>query len=980
MTVAKPRKPQLVGRDDVLAALAEERDSSTIAGRTVIVAGEAGIGKTMLIRVFGEESRRCGFAVVEGACVEIERRRPFGAFVEVLASCIRGFGMQRIRGLITEHALYLKPLLGETMGDAPAGSQTPEDRYRIHGSMLALVESLARSRPMIMIVEDLHWADDASLELFAYLARRIRHKPVLLIGTYRSDEVDRRHPLRPTLGELANARVTRELTLPRLGAAATLEILRATTEAGRMPVRLLHEVAGLIHRKCDGNPLFVDETIRLLTDAETLTFGEEDWTAVRARVEKAVPRSISDVTLARVAGLSSDAQRLLATAAVVGEAVDLALTAAVMELPEAQLLDLLHEAITAGILIETDDGIRFRHALTREAIRLSLLTWDRRRLHRGVAEEMERRAAGPDELAYHFDEAGLAERAVDYYEQAAQAAAALTPAGAARALERAIDLTEEGDVRRPRLYTRLSDFLLYDGRTGQAERTAIAAMKLTERSGDLVAKSEAMVALASVYREGEDWEKNRAVLTSLRELVEPQGDSATLARVYTELGLCVLPIDGAEALRLIERAIDVAEAIDARNELVFALQMRGVALFMQDRSGESLPVLERALQLARSVAVPRQMRSVMENLKDAHSEFGDEAPEMERQRREEVRSFDRLHGVRAPRVLGQELEWLFADGDWDGLLRRSVEVDERAPSLMAQTQLYVAVISVAREGLHTADRLRSAYSDLVAVGRPDKAALAFELALLLAEQPGDVVELAVRMGAPLPTRWADPDERGLAALVGGIAARVTGDHEAARQLSAVALEPRLYLKRRRYDACVAFVRAEIAREHGDLVDAVRGYAEAAALSRGRIEWSSSWFESLAHLCRAEVQLQRGGDAAKGAAQHDFDAGLGYWRDAKATYYLQLLCDRAHRLGLDFPTDGLPRQRAPTESDPLTKRQREIALLVAEGLTNREIGERMTLSVRTVESHVEQIRAKLGFHTRAQIAAWVTERYGGVRVS
>jgi DNA-binding NarL/FixJ family response regulator len=131
---------------------------------------------------------------------------------------------------------------------------------------------------------------------------------------------------------------------------------------------------------------------------------------------------------------------------------------------------------------------------------------------------------------------------------------------------------------------------------------------------------------------------------------------------------------------------------------------------------------------------------------------------------------------------------------------------------------------------------------------------------------------------------------------------------------------------------------------------------------------------------ADVRLELGGHAAKEAAQRDFDAALQYWLDAKATFYLHLMQERARLMGLAFPVDALPEDRRPKESDQLTKRQREIALLVADGMTNREIAERMSLSVRTAESHVEQIRTKLGFHTRAQIAAWVTERYGAARIN
>ncbi len=190
--------PVLIGRDVELARLdALLRESLDRHGRTALVSGEAGIGKTALVHRFVQQARQLGARVLSGECTEIDARRPLGPFMDIARATNR-------------------------LASLPIGEKATAatDRYRLYSAFTSLLADLARERPTVIVIEDLHWADEASLELFPYLARKLRDVPLLLLATYRSDELHRRHPLRPVLAELSRNRIAHDIALRRLDGAS----------------------------------------------------------------------------------------------------------------------------------------------------------------------------------------------------------------------------------------------------------------------------------------------------------------------------------------------------------------------------------------------------------------------------------------------------------------------------------------------------------------------------------------------------------------------------------------------------------------------------------------------------------------------------------------------------------------------------------------------------------------------------------------
>src|SRR2546430_5678554 len=263
--------PVLIGRETEMGRLgALLRESLTGHGRTVLVSGEAGVGKTAVLRQFVQQARREGARVLWGECTEIDARRPFGPFMDIARAANR------------VASLPVAPPDAATAGG---------DRYRLYSAFTALLADMARERPIVIVIEDLHWADEASLELFPHLARKLRDVPLLLIGTYRSDELHRRHPLRPVLAELSRNRAADDIALRRLSEDEVADFLRAALRLERPPTPELRKA---IFETCEGNPLFIEEVLRALAERGDVAYRQGSWHQTKDVADIAIPDTLRD--------------------------------------------------------------------------------------------------------------------------------------------------------------------------------------------------------------------------------------------------------------------------------------------------------------------------------------------------------------------------------------------------------------------------------------------------------------------------------------------------------------------------------------------------------------------------------------------------------------------------------------------------------------------------------------------------------------
>jgi ATP/maltotriose-dependent transcriptional regulator MalT len=361
--------PALVGRAEQLSAL---RAALALAGsgepRTVLVGGEAGVGKSRLVSEFAREAERGGARVLTGGCLELGADGlPFAPFTSVLRELVRDLGADGVAALLPSGAARelarLLPEFGEPGGSDDAGAS----RARLFEQMLILLEQLADRGPLVLIIEDGHWADRSTRDLLEFLIRNQRMiEGLLIVVTYRSDELHRTHPLRPLLAELGRVDWVARIELGRLSRGETDELVAQIT--GRAP---REDAASAIYHRTEGNPLFVEA---LIGDGEP---------------DSGLPESLRDLLVAGVRRLPEQSQEVVRVASAGGEQVGHALLAAVTGLDETVLANALRPAVTGNVLLAGSDGYSFRHALIREAVHDELLPGERGGLHGRFARAIE---------------------------------------------------------------------------------------------------------------------------------------------------------------------------------------------------------------------------------------------------------------------------------------------------------------------------------------------------------------------------------------------------------------------------------------------------------------------------------------------------------------------------------------------------------------------------------------------------------------
>ncbi|MBA3528833.1 MAG: AAA family ATPase, partial [Propionibacteriaceae bacterium] len=468
--------PLLVGRTLERIFLREEL-AAVIGGRgrLVLLGGEAGIGKTTLARDLAAEAVARGARVLVGACYDLTNTPPYGPWLELFDAGALD------RDLPSPPAAFTDGRLARVT-----------DQAALFAEVRGFFAELAATRPTLLVLEDLHWADPASLELLRRLASRLRHWPILLLITYRGDELTRRHPFAVRLPALVREADGLRLDLRRLDEAALFALIAARY---RLPGSDEWRLVAYLDQHAEGNPLFATELLRALEEEALLRPTVDGWT-LAALDRVVVPSFLRQVIEGRVARLGEATRQPLVIAAVIGQEVPLALWATVADLAEEALLTIVERAVDAHLLEADPDGgrVRFVHALTREALYAGVLPPRRRLWHGRVGEAL---AAGtgsnPDAVAYHFQAAGdprAGEWLLAAGDRAQRAYAWLTAAERLRAAAALAEDVEEQERRRGRLLCRIAYFTRFADPAGAIEAIDAAA-RVAARIGDAVMAAEA---------------------------------------------------------------------------------------------------------------------------------------------------------------------------------------------------------------------------------------------------------------------------------------------------------------------------------------------------------------------------------------------------------------------------------------------------------------------------------------------------------
>jgi DNA-binding winged helix-turn-helix (wHTH) protein/tetratricopeptide (TPR) repeat protein len=476
---ATPAASPFVGREHALDLLRAGLNAALAGrGRLLLLVGEPGIGKTRTAEEFASEARRRGTDVLTGRAHEGEGAPAFWPWVKLLRSFVASADPSTLAadmGPGAAEIAELVPELRERFGDlrTPPPLDEEQARFRLFDSLTTFLQRTSERRPLVLILDDLHWADDASLQLLRFLAGELGDSRLLVVGTYRDVEVQRGRPLADALGALAREPTCERIALRGLDSENVARFVEALVGEPPSP-----SLATTVHEMTEGNPFFIQEVVRLFASEGRLDALEE----VGSR-PLALPQSVRDAIGRRLDALSKECNQLLRVASVLGREFSTALLERVTAVPRGRLLDLVGEATAARVLTEVSEAVgahAFQHALIHQTLYEELDTPERVRLHRQAGEALEDLCGahpGPHltELAHHFFQAsadGDPGKAIEYGVLAAERAHRLLAyEEAARQYEHALQALE---LRVPRDETRRCELLLAlgDARATAGQRRA----------------------------------------------------------------------------------------------------------------------------------------------------------------------------------------------------------------------------------------------------------------------------------------------------------------------------------------------------------------------------------------------------------------------------------------------------------------------------------------------------------------------------
>ena len=987
------QSPVFVGRREEIASLTVllERAADGEPG-FAIVAGEAGVGKTRLVTELTGHATASGFTVLAGQCVELGAEGlPLAPLIDALRTLARTTARTELAEVLGPARRGLGRLLpeldpGEAADPAADGVQVAQ----LLELVLGLLGRLSARRPLLLVLEDLHWSDQSTRELVAFLIRSLRGVRVVLLATYRSDELNRRHPLRPLIASWDRLRTVQHVELRRFEpgeVAAQLGAILGTEPAAGL--------VNLVFDRSGGNAYLVEELAGL----------------VRGGGDPAdLPPSLVDVLLSRVDALSPEAQRLLRTAAVAGRSVPDKLLAEVAGVGDAEFYAGLREAVESHLLVvdHTGRSYAFRHALTRDAVYEDMLPGERGGLHAAYGEALTRDpglagddAAVPAALAHHWYAALDLPRALPASIAAARhALTSFAPAEAQRHLERALEIWPRVPDAEQRTGLDQAEVATLAGEAAYQAGAIDRSMSLLDQAlaglpaeGDAVRRALVLERRAQTLR---DTGREPEAVTSLEEaLALLPTDQVTRAHavVLSSLAAAVWRANDMDTtMSLASRAVQAAREVGAVQQEADSSITLGSARGYLSADDAGLDDLRAGLALATDIGAPVTALRAYVNMSDVLEFLGrhEEAAEAARE------GTTLANRVGLARTLGAFLtgnlaESLLRLGRWSEAEQLVTQALNALPEgvfaatvlqlraeLAAMTGRYADAdtdVRAARRALgQTHDEqfaLTLLYSDaLVALGRGDPGAARRLAAGGLAEYGSPLsgryiwplLWLAARAEADEATRARDRREE----IPDGTETRY-------RELASRAAEMAMpNASSRGYQALVT---AELARAAGD---AGAGSSMVGAWSAAATVWQTAaepyplayTLLRLAEAAAAAGDRELAGRSVRQA--HALASRVGAAPIAQEAAALA----RRTRLNLDEPAADTVR---PVPEDPLarfglTEREREILVLLAAGRSNPQIAETLFISPKTASVHVSNILAKLGVASRVEAAA-VAHRLG-----
>ena len=960
----------------------------------LLIAGEAGVGKSRYVAELAAAAAGRGMLVLRGGCANVgDEGLPYGPIVEILGQLVRDLDPSDLESIVGSSGADLARLVPalEPMASA-APVQQAWLQTRLFEALMGLTRRLASASPVLIVIEDVHWADTATREAIAFLVRNLRTERAAVAMTLRSDELHRRHPALPWLAELERTGLVERIDLTRLDVDETSAMLEAITGE---PVD--REAALRIHRRSDGNPFFIEEL--LIAEA-----GPES-----ARL----PTTLHEILLARLAALTDPARDAVNMVAIAGRRIDHDLLASISADRPDSLDEALRESIGARILVvDRDargaDGYAFRHALLAEVAYDELLPGERRRLHLALAEALATlpaptgasAAAYWAELARHWANARQDDRAFDASIKAAAAAEdAFAFTAALHALERVIDLwpvvpdaAARAGADQAELFTRAAQMANVAGlpaRNVALRREALAALP---PDAD---EARAAVMHQQLGRAHWAFGDSAAALAETEAAVgmlPADPPTAERARVLAGYGQMLMLLDHWTASHAAcEQAIEIALRVGAREAEGHARNTLGLDLAAQGRCAEAIESLETALAIAKEVGNADDIGRAHVNLSEALNVCG--LPQASADEVDVGIAESEAYGITSSYgmfIRHNGIQVNYDLGRWETAAGFAID----------------SVANLSEGGAGNADRYRSSNWVLLLVATGDANQARVQL-----DRLGGLLE-----GAPVETQFSGNYFAARAELALWEDRPLDALAEVDRGLEVIGAGGWRWFVTRllRTGARAAADAALLARARRDPAAEVTAIASVNDYRARRIR-QRAWCEEIEHgpqlvvslaefaLGDAEDTRLEGGDVAAWrdvharwlALERPYPAAYAAWRLGEASLEAgdrdgaAAALREAHATAVDLGARPLATavealatrgrvdlspapeaSAAPPPSDPfgLTRREREVLALVATGRTNRQIADELFISENTAGVHVSNILGKLGVASRTEAAA------------
>jgi DNA-binding CsgD family transcriptional regulator len=980
-----PRTSPFIGRQEELAramnCYAAARQGQA---HVVLVAGEPGIGKTRLLDEIAVRAAHDGAIVLRGGASEAEGMPPYLPFLEAFGRYIQETPVDQLRTQVAATSPLLASILPELLtclGEFPVSRPLPTEqaRFRLYEAIGAFLQVIGLSSVLILLFDDLHWADTATLDLLCHIVRRQPEAHVLIVGAYRDSELERNAALRRTMADLSRRRILTEVAVKPL---SHQEIEALATSLLGCPLR--PAVSSLLYVQSEGNPFFAEELLHGWMETGALIRQHGQWIAI-APLEQMLPPSIIGALRQRFERLSTELIDDLRVAAIIGRTFDSSLLAAIRQQELEVVEEHLLEAARAHLVYADQlDRFTFSHDKIRECLYAEVSASRRRRLHGLIGHLLEERSGQEEpihqvyqlaELAFHFAHSDDRARGIDYSQRAAaQALQAFAVEEALSHYRTALTLLQPDDRRYGELLLTVGEVTLLAGKEGEAEHLYEAAQRWFTLGKDREALARSAHGLGRAYWRQDKRAEARAAFEQAIALLANQ-HCAELVKVLADVSvlLTVYLDQQEEGMAYAQQALKLAQALgdvdlETRTQRMVASNLASL------RSSDLCPVLqfvEQVLAQAESNGDLVEAAECCFNLAVAHYWMAEIT-------RSHVASAHRL----ALAERSQQQHHLRTAYSWQVLLFASQGLWTEAERVISLARPIVDALSDP-----VPDAFLRQFCGFLAYQREDYAIAECELQDAQLDQSfqsglGDLMFYLGLLGLVQATMGKEQEARAyiarveaqLALLPAGIlptaplliclalTAMTLGDHERAMQL---------------YPALLAFG----GQHYWFLVDRVLGML---ALHDGQ------WDAADVHLAAAETTARREGLQPELARTLSEQANLevargGQGSTTRARQRLQQALALFEELGMSDSTCRARRRLCTLAHQPreplspplpahLTRRELAVLKLVAEGRSNGQIAQALGLSEKTVTNHLTHIFNKTASDNRAAATAFAV-RHG-----